>query len=716
MRGPVSTPHPRALVPAIALSAIAAAAPLARYPAPPQRDVQGPQVTFKVEINYVEVAAVAVDQQGQFVAGLEKGDFQLFEDGKRQEISSFGLVDMPVERLERPLFASKAIEPDVRSNAQPFDGRVYLLVLDDLHTEFANTGRLKSAARAFIESSLGANDMAAVVCTSGRTDASQDFTPSQHLLLAAVDRVTGRALPSATLNKIDDYGLPGRVAPRDLDEPERAHNARATLSALRQLSGLLGGIRGRRKALVLFSEGIDYNLADAITSGQATNPKSSTGNTVIGSGFVRDVQLDTRDTIAAATRANVAIYGVDPRGLALPGEIGQEPFGAEPALNLSPLAMQDELLVEHSSLLALAEGTGGFAAINTNDLATAFDRIRQENSTYYVLGYYPTNSKHDGNFRTIQVRTTRPGVRVSARKGYVAPRGNAPALPSIDAKEATSPTLREALASPLPVSGLRLTAFAAPFKGTAPNAAVTLVLQVDGRDMAFTERNGLFDGTLELSVVALDSQGKTRGGVHRSIAMPLRRESFELVGRYGMRVVSRFDLPPARYQLRIAAMDGGTKLAGVVHYDLEVPDFLALPFSMSGLLLTSNLAGIMPTAGGSTVDQLRENLPGPPTVSREFHTGEELALMAEVYDNQGSTPHVVDISTSVRTDDGREVFRLEDERSSTELGGSRGGFGYTARVPLKGAPPGLYVLRVEARSRLDKGQTTSREIQFRVVR
>jgi VWFA-related protein len=700
----------------IVLTAVASAILLARQSALPQRDVQGPQVTFKVEINYVEVAAVAVDQQGRFVAGLQKGDFQLFEDGKRQEISAFVLVDMPVERLERPLFAPKPIEPDVRSNAQPFDGRVYLLVLDDLHTEFANTGRVKSAARAFIESSLSANDVAAVVCTSGRTDASQDFTPSQRLLLAAVDRFTGRALPSATVNKIDNYGvLPGRDTPRDSDEPERAHNARATLSSIRQLSALMAGIHGRRKALVLFSEGIDYNIADAIVSGSATNPKSSAGGTVIGSGFVRDVQLDTRDTIAAATRANVSIYGVDPRGLTLPGEMGPVPFGADPGLNLNPLGMQDELLVQHNSLQALAEGTGGFAAINTNDLATAFDRIRQENSTYYVLGYYPTNSRRDGNFRTIQVRTTRPGVRVTARKGYVAPRGSAPAPPSIDAKEATSPTLREALGSPLPVSGLRLTAFAAPFKGTAPNAAVTLVLQLDGRDMTFTQRNGVFDGALELSVVALDSQGKTRGSLHRIVAMPLKPESFEMVGRYGMRVVSRFDLPPARYQLRIAAMDGSTRLAGVVHYDLEVPDFRALPFSMSGLLLTSNLAGVMPTAGGSAVDDLRENLPGPPTVSREFHAGEELALMAEVYDNQGSTSHMVDISTSVRTDDGREVFRHEDERSSAELQGNRGGFGYTARVSLKGAPPGLYVLRVEARSRLDKAQTASREIQFRIV-
>jgi hypothetical protein len=76
---------------------------------------------------------------------------------------------------------------------------------------------------------------------------------------------------------------------------------------------------------------------------------------------------------------------------------------------------------------------------------------------------------------------------------------------------------------------------------------------------------------------------------------------------------------------------------------------------------------------------------------------------------------VVDFVTSLRTDEGREIFRQEDQRASTDLEGSRGGFGYTARVPLKGAQPGLYVLKVEATSRMDKVPAVSREVQFHVV-
>ena len=197
--------------------------------------------------------------------------------------------------------------------------------------------------------------------------------------------------------------------------------------------------------------------------------------------------------------------------------------------------------------------------------------------------------------------------------------------------------------------------------------------------------------------------------------MPLQPATYQQVVRNGLRVTSRFDLPPGRYQLRIAAVEANARRTGSVYYDLVVPDFTAAPLTMSGLVLTSSLAGQIRTAVSSPDDDMRKALPGPPTVSREFRTTEELALMAEVYDNEGKTPHKVDITTSLRSDDGRELFNHGDERSSSELGGPRGGYGYTARIPLTGLAPGLYVLKVEARSRLGKSQAASREVQIRII-
>src|SRR5689334_2655761 len=127
-------------------------------PAAPQQ----PPITFRAEVNYVEVDARVLDQQGKFIADLKPEDFQVFEDGKPQKVSAFSLVNIPVERAERPLFASKPIEPDVRNNLQAADGRIYVIMLDDLHTAALRSQRIKAAAKLFIQKYVGANDTAAV--------------------------------------------------------------------------------------------------------------------------------------------------------------------------------------------------------------------------------------------------------------------------------------------------------------------------------------------------------------------------------------------------------------------------------------------------------------------------------------------------------------------------------------------------------------------------
>src|SRR5207248_4562550 len=124
--------------------------PPAQPPAAPPP--QGP--TFKVRVDYVEVDVVVTDRQGNLVRDLKKEDFQVLEDGKNQTINTFTFVDIPVERADRPLFQESPIEPDVKTNEKPFDGRVYVMVIDDLHTRFGRTQRVKAAAKQFIERRL----------------------------------------------------------------------------------------------------------------------------------------------------------------------------------------------------------------------------------------------------------------------------------------------------------------------------------------------------------------------------------------------------------------------------------------------------------------------------------------------------------------------------------------------------------------------------------
>jgi len=657
-----------------------------------------PAVTFKLEVNYVEVDAIVTDAQGHLVRNLTKDDFQVLEDGKPQPISVFSLVDIPIERAERPLYKATPVEPDVQSNAKPFDGRVYVLVLDDLHTEPLHSAQVRKAARQFVERYIGANDMTAVLETGGRAEAAQDFTSNRTLLVDAIDKFMGQKTRSATMNKIDQYFLQ-RDTPNagdkitDPDDFERGYKAQSSLDVLKNLSDWMAGIRGRRKAVVYFSEGIDYDIRNPFD-----NPYAST------------VLRATQDVIAAATRANVNIYAVDPRGLTNLGDQMIEVQALPDDNSITASTFVDELRLSQDSLRVLADETGGFASVSSNDFARAFSRIVQENSTYYVLGYYPTNEKRNGKFRKLEVRVTHPGYTVKARKGYVAPKGK-PEKPAAGDK-ATSEALRDALNSPLPISGLTLSAFAAPFKGAEPNASVLVTVEVPGTDFAFARRGGRFVDDLEMSMQAIDETGKIRGGDHNAVKLDLRPETHAFVLQHGVRFLSRVSIPPGRYQLRIAAHEQNASRVGSVLYDLVVPDFSDAPLMMSGLVITSAAAARTPTPKADA--EIAKILPAPPTTDRTFAAGDELALFTEVYDNKPQTPHGVDITTSVLADDGHVVYKTEDERQSSELGGARGGYGYTAAVPLKDVAPGIYVLRVEARSRLG-GDPVTREVQFRVV-
>ena len=676
---------------------------LAQSQPPPQ-----PPVTFKVEVNYVEVDASVLDRQGQFVSGLKREDFDIYEDGVKQDISAFTQVNLPIEKPEPlPLQATKAIPPDVVTNARPFDGRVYVIILDDKQTAALRSPLVKKAAAQFITNYMASNDIAAIVTTGGQVTATQEFTSSKALLLRAVNNFTGQKIQSETQARLDAYqnqqAVP--VGPSNntqkIADPldmERGYDARMTLETLTRISDWVASIRGRRKAIVFFSEGIDYDIYDF------NKREAST------------VVEKTKDVIASATRSDVAIYSIDPRGLTSLADEQIEVSGGFPADPNSGLTLQsfnDSLRQAQNSLRTLSEETGGYAAVNQNDFTNAFARVVKDNSAYYVLGYYPKNDRRDGGFRRIEVKMKKPGLEVHARRGYSAPRGKAPEKPKVPAGDQTSPQVREALDSPVPMSGMKLHAFAAPFKGTAPDTDVSVTVEAEGGSFAFENKDGKFLSDLEVSTIAVDYQGKIRGGDRNYVNFALKPESQGKFVSTGVRVGTRLHVPPGRYQLRIAAREGGGGKVGTVNYDLDVPDFTKDPLTMSGVAIASAYGSRIATVKMDEV--LKAALPAPPTAQREFPRGDELALFAEVYDNDPKTPHSVDITTIVVSEDDKTVFSANEERQSSELNGKPGGYGHSARISTKDFAPGIYLLTVQAKSRAGKNPpSVSRTVQFRI--
>jgi hypothetical protein len=251
---------------------------------------------------------------------------------------------------------------------------------------------------------------------------------------------------------------------------------------------------------------------------------------------------------------------------------------------------------------------------------------------------------------------------------------------------------------------------AAAFRGTGKNANVMVTVQFGPRSFLFTEKGGEFHDVLDLTVAAVNVNSKISGN-DSHMALDLKPPTRRMVDAVGFRAISQIDLPPGRYQLRVAARSVNASTAGSVHYDLEVPDFSDGPLSISGLVLGSAAVRVVPTAG--TFVPLQGVIAAPPTTFRDFLATDTLSVVADVYDNEWKTPHTLEIATTVRQGDIIK-FRSEAQRDTKELlpGGA---FVHNAAVPLKDLAPGGYTMRVEVASRMGKRPSAFREVHFTVA-
>ena len=487
-----------------------------------------PSPTFKSGTVLVEVDVVVIDKSGRPVRGLRKEDFEIGEDGRPVGIATFAAVDLP-EPPSGVIPAAERSGTAFGANDQPDDGRVMLIVLDDLHASLS-AGRMKivkSIARRAVER-LGPADRAGLITLSGRSGGQVDLTSDKSRLAEAIDRFTPQS----------DFDVPG-IAGRSTEGVISGSGRLGELRTIAAMSGLSGAIRAlasiphRRKAVLLVSQGFPVALDD-----------------------IRDPRIGAaadsiRDFMGNAQLANVAVYTIDPCGLEI-----------------------DQACTRDSRryLQRVAELTGGLATTNTNAPEAGVDRMYVESGAYYLLGYYSPSPANDGKQHRITVRTQRRDVEVRARQSYVAP-GRA-------GKPARIPTPADALIGGLlQTRGLtmRVVAIPAPLAGD-PSASVIVGIELPSGEATRA-------GRVDFTVVAIDAGGKTRARLRFTTKFAASAAGAADWTHTG----SRIDIAPGRYQIRVAAV-GADKTQGSVFTELNVPKFGA-DLGVGGLSLGAPAVG-----------------------------------------------------------------------------------------------------------------------------
>jgi VWFA-related protein len=670
-----------------------------------------PSMALTTDVSVVQVDAFIVGGNGQFVTDLTRDEVEVLEDGKPQVLAGFELVSLPPPAAVAPLAARPL---DVRSNTGAFEGRLYIILLDDLHIGPPRTTAARKLAKLFIERNLTGNDLAVVLTTSGSLAGARGFTPDRARLLRAVDGCVGSKVTSPALAELSMNGTPESISSTSASL-QRVANARSALETMANLATYAGSVRQRRKALVLVSEGIDYDLS--LRDNEAS-----------------ELRQRFFDFIGAANRSNLTVYSFDPRVFSHGGDEFVD-VASTPTRNvendeevIKTTLLQNDTEFAQDNLRTLSSETGGFAHLGSREFDPAFERIEQEHSRYYMIGYYPSNDARDGSFRKISLRVSRPGVSVRARRGYTAAKADAlramatgdgkAAIASTEGTEGTaavvegvSPAVEKALASALPVPGLTMRATAAAFRGGAGKASVVVLVQASGRDMLFMPRGDRFEDTLELAVVAIDGRGRTRGGTHVSALMPLSSRMQSVVAQTGVVFQLRLDLEPGAYQLRIAGQDAGSGVAGSVHVDLDVPDFAAQAVSLSGVVLSGERAGQVPSPRVDAT--LAKWLPGTPVTQREFQRADTITAVSELYLNKAEKTGRLTLATRVLDAGGRPVFQQDAPFGGSGEKGSVA-HAHVVSIPLAEFVPGLYTLRVDASAPGASVPAARRDVVFSV--
>lgn len=622
-----------ALVPVLAASTSPAQAP------PPQAAVP----VFGVESAVVLLDVVVRDKKGKLVRDLAASDFEVLEDGQKQTVSAFRIIDGGLDLLlarrgqpatpgapAAPAPGASGAPAPAPTEAEPSDDARTPSVIVFLYDRLSTEGRdnAHKAALAYINRGHVDGDRVAVFSLDLALHTLQPFTTDVGAIRSAFERAAMQAqTPFANVRDQErqffseaeklEQSLSGMSATTDQGVSMQAAN----LAVQREFALLQGGVLRSFDRLERDQQGFaQTNSLMALVSGLKALPGRKT---VVffseGLTISSNVLQQFRSAIATANRGNVSVYAIDVAGLRAISttkeardelvaranrRLAQEGRGAldssDGALTHGQERAEDMLRMNpQSGLGELAEQTGGFLVADTNDTGRGFQRIQEEMRFYYLLSYNPTNPAFDGNFRSISVKVSRPGVEVRSRNGYLAVRPETAAVP---VRTYEAPALAQLDRRP-PPNDFPLAVAALSFPESSRPGRVPVMVQIPGQALAFALEKDKKTYRATFAVVARlrDAQGREVDRLSRDYPLSVPADKLDAARQGDVLYFQETDLGPGRYTLEAVAWDSVAQKSSVRTTTVDVPAFAEGELRLSSLMLVQKVDKLTPA------EQARDN-------------------------------------------------------------------------------------------------------------
>lgn len=626
-------------------------------PTPPDDQV------VRISTDLIQIDVTVTDKRGKVVTDLGPDDFEIFENGDRQEISNFSFIsrvagsatasDVPAAAGAAPMNSPRQIQRgEVRNTIA--------VVVDDLNMSFGSVYYARRALKKFVDTQMQPNDLVAIIRAGGGVGALQQFTSDKRLLHAAIDRIRWNPLGAAGIDPLLSVGqTPTDVTDRflseanaiaqrggdpasnqrrsiltrenisdkkrtDLDvsrnasEQEEGQFAQASLGAIKYIISGMTKLPGR-KTMMLFTDGL-------MIGSDSNKSRASV------------VYDRIREVVDFANRSSVVVYTFDTKGLkSMSIQASDNTYEViDGHRGAKEIERRDDFRNSQDGLAYFAQQTGGKALLNSNDLNGGIQRALDEQAGYYLIAYLPNADSFDPTkrkFNKLEVKVKRPNLNVSSRSGFFNTNTDS-SPPQLTVER----QIAAALVSPFTQNDIALNVNALYADDPADGPYIRSFLHIDAKSLKFTDdAEGWKKASFDVAAATFGDNGVPVETKESKYTIRTKGPTYDTMLKRGFVYVLIMPLKKSGiYQYRVAVRDAETGKIGSASQIIDVPNLSKRKLALSNLAIENVSVATWQNIAAGKVG----NKPGQiqiastllyDTVLRQLRSGTVLRYGFEVY-------------------------------------------------------------------------------------